>query len=156
MRPRACTVVVCAAILSIAALADQVQVWEASGQYRTTQDGWLYVQSARTFKVQAMNGQALGTINGISVDPQVPPIQGTVIIYVVRNPAEVGGLLHEPGAVDVRQIDLTHRVSNGVLAELNITGDLAVTGPIRARATDGPLTIGHDVLNDIEMTDILD
>ncbi|MBP9025057.1 MAG: hypothetical protein KBH81_02800, partial [Phycisphaerae bacterium] len=89
------------------AQANQVRVWHATGSYNIDPDfHTVTITSPGTFKIQATDGSGgLGYIR--EIDVAFAGLPGQVIVYVVRDPSEVGGAQHEPGAAEVWAIDLS-------------------------------------------------
>jgi hypothetical protein len=107
------TLWVCAILLAVTAGATCTpEVWQATGSYYVNYaTGWVYVRSIGNFYIQAKDGGNLCSINGIAIDPNYAPINGTVNVYVLGNDGH-GGAYHYPGAVNVRQVDLHTGVTN--------------------------------------------
>jgi hypothetical protein len=150
MLKRVGAVVVCALLmLSSAGAVSVPEVWNATGDYRIDyQNLRVYLQSAGAFRIQSKDGTELGDINGISIDPNVPDIKGTVNVYIVRDPNEVGGDPNQPGASNVRQIDLT-RASEGIISTLRISDFLGDGGQTLAAAISGDVVVGKAIVSDV-------
>jgi hypothetical protein len=100
------------------------------------------------FKLQAkVFGGMLGEINKLWIDPN-QPVAGAVDVFIVRNPLEVGGLQHEPGAAQVKQIDIRSASGGGVVRELRITSNLAADAPVYVFGMD-TCAVGGSVLRDV-------
>jgi hypothetical protein len=89
---------------------------------------------------------ALGVFQEIVVDPNCP--QGTVNLYVARDPNEGGG----PGAIYVYYLKLlepNNPVATANIAEARVTGTLpdldatAITGPVVAEESIGNVTVDY-------------
>ena len=136
---------------STAPAANVIEEWGgAAGGYTIYQHlHKVEITAAGTYKFQATDGAALGIIKQITVPS---PITGTVIIYIVRDPEDVGGDPHSPGAAEVWEIDLAN-ASDGQATELRTTGNYGHAiygGPLVADET-GTLHIGGDVLDEIDV-----
>ena len=123
------------------AQANQVRVWHATGSYNIDPDfHTVTITSPGTFKIQATDGSGgLGYIR--EIDVAFAGLPGQVIVYVVRDPSEVGGAQHEPGAAEVLAIDLSAcetAGTTGTVAELRTTGNYG-------HVTDGDTLYASDV-----------
>jgi hypothetical protein len=138
--------------LSVVAAADNViSEWGgAQGGYVISggEAAAVVITAPGTYKFQALdpNGPSgLGIINHITVDPNCPA--GTVTVSVVRDPNEVGGS-SSPGALDLKEIDLSN-ASQSNIQVVNIAGDLAELGAVRATNVTGAFSPSGSILNDI-------
>jgi hypothetical protein len=161
MLSRICVGVCCALCALPLAQANEVRVWEATGTYTMPPGGQaVTITSPGTFKMEALDGAGgLGYI--AKIDVQFIGHAGDVIVYVVRDPSEVGGSEHEPGATEVWQIDLSGAMTpgySGTVAELRTTGNYGHTtdgGTLNASAA-GDIHIGGDVVMPSTITTAID
>jgi hypothetical protein len=136
------------------ARANDVRVWNATGTYSVSADS-VSITGPGTFKMEALDGSGgLGYIASITVTFTGEP--GPVTVYVVRDPSEVGGAEHEPGAAEVWGVNLSPATGGGTVAELRTTGNYghAVYGATLQAGSAGTLVIGGTLVNDI-LVDVL-
>jgi hypothetical protein len=153
--------VLCALCGAGIAGANEVRVWEGDpAGYQVSLDYRVTITQPGTFKMEALEGGGLGYIRSIAVDfGGADP--GDVTVYVVRDPSEVGGSEHEPGATEVWQIDLSGAMTpaySGTVAELRTTGNYGHTtdgGTLNASAA-GDIHIGGDVVMPSTITTAID
>lgn len=130
-----CAAAACVMLLGTAATGEVI-LWEGNPA-----NVWWYdvnavkILAPGTYKFEALTNGQLSDINHILVDASCPA--GDIYVYVVRNPNEVGGQQHEPGASNLKEINLTGSAATGVISEVVITGDLGELGPhgLSQRAT---------------------
>jgi hypothetical protein len=143
--------VVCALFGAAASMGqNNILLWEGPAQNCYINQGAKSVEitGPGVFKLQAkVFGGMMGEINKLWIDPN-QPVTGAVEIFIVRNPLEVGGLQHEPGAAQVKQIDIRSASGGGVVRELRITLNLAADAPIYATSMD-TCAVGGSVLRDV-------
>jgi hypothetical protein len=117
---------------------------------------WVTILVPGTYKFQATdanNPGGLGDINHITVDPNCAA--GTVNVYVVRDPNEVGGLQDQPGVRYLKEINLSAPNVTGNIQTVRTTASVAELGAVSATALVGyvvvgdPNTGGADILNNI-------
>jgi len=138
----------CCCTLCAAQAHGQIRKWGGDGSdyVISQQERTIRIFGTGTYKFEAVSAGSLTDISWIRV---YPAVNGTVTVYVARDPEQGTG----PGARDVQEVDLSG-ASNGVLAELLISADYGELGPMRV-ASAGVLTIGGAVLNDIIVEDAI-
>jgi len=135
-------VLLCALCGAAVAGANDIRVWEGeAGAYDISQEFQsVTILRPGTFKMQATDGSGgLGYI--AKIDVAFAGLPGQVIVYVVRDPSEVGGAQHEPGAAEVWAIDRSAcetAGTTGTVAELRTTGNYG-------HVTDGDTLYASDV-----------
>lgn len=103
MTIRVGTVVVCAlCAVVVASGTNEIRVWDGDPNQCDINQGqrWVKIFSPGTYKFEATdpnNAGGLGDIDHITVDANCPA--GTVDVYVVRDPNEVGGDPNQPGVL---------------------------------------------------------
>jgi hypothetical protein len=159
MLSRVCLAMSCALCALPLARADEVRVWDATGTYSVA-GPYVTITGPGTFKVEGLDGSGgLGHI--AKIDVQFIGHASDVTVYVVRDPSEVGGSEHEPGATEVWQIDLSGAMTpgySGTVAELRTTGNYGHTtdgGTLNASAA-GDIHIGGDVVMPSTITTAID
>jgi hypothetical protein len=125
---------------------NHITVWYATGTYDLYQSPpRVVITSAGTFKIQATGDyNGLGDIRSVTVASNVT---GAVDVSILRRPEEGGG----PGAHDVKVLDLSGGQATTTIVEAQVAHDLGYSGATQATQA-GTLTIGHDVLSNIEIT----
>jgi hypothetical protein len=91
--------------------------------------------------------QPPGDIDYISIDSTVPV--GDIVLSVIGDQS----MGHDRGARALKSLDLVNNGSGNIIDVVDITDDFGALGPMRAPIA-GALTIGHDVLNEILVSDI--
>ncbi len=103
-----------------------------------------------SFKMDAVTTGGLGglgTIDKIYTDPN---INGTVRIFVHRDP-NAGGDPNQPGAAQVKEIDLTG-ATTGELVILRCTSHLGANADVRASTISEAFVVGGNVINDVAVS----
>ncbi|MEW6252035.1 MAG: hypothetical protein AB1716_15455 [Planctomycetota bacterium] len=129
------------ALLGLAAALQanaNIVLWEGNQNHvEILQDPYYSVKILQPglFKLQSVTNGQLDVINHITVDASCPA--GDIYVYVVRNPDEVGGQQHEPGASNLKEINLTGSAAVGRISEVVITGELGELGMTRGHYLSG-------------------
>jgi hypothetical protein len=149
--------------------ANEVRVWEGDPTgYQIIGSDSIRILRPGVFKMEALDGAGgLGYIRKIDVQFTGQP--GPVTVYVVRDPREVGGSEHEPGASEIWKLDLSGAVTpgghglpptTGTLAELRTTGKYGDTDPDKGGTLNasaaGDIHIGGDVVMPSAITSAID